>query len=131
MAALNEDQQPVSAPLRRLGASLLALGRIRLELFAIEVQEEKDRIASLLLWAVVAALLVGFGLVMAVLLITVALWDTHRLLALGLATLLLGGAALYALLQVRRLVGLPATLFQASIAELREDAATLRREPGP
>jgi len=94
LATLNEDQQPVSAPLRRLGASLLALGRIRLELFAIEVQEEKDRIASLLLWAVVAALLVGFGLVMAVLLITVALWDTHRLLALGLATLLLGGAAL-------------------------------------
>jgi uncharacterized membrane protein YqjE len=51
---------------------------------------------------VLAALLVGFGLLMAVLLITVALWDTHRLLALGLATLLLGGAALHALLQVRR-----------------------------
>lgn len=125
------DQQPVSAPLRRLGASLLALGRIRLELFAIEVQEEKDRVASLLLWAVLAALLVGFGLLMAVLLITVALWDTHRLLALALATVILVGAAVVAVLKVRRLVSLPATLFQASIAELREDGAALRREPGP
>lgn len=125
------DKEPVSAPLRRFGAAMLALARIRLELFAIEVQEEKDRIASLLLWAVLAALLAGFGLLMAVLLLTVALWETHRLLALGLATTVLVVAAVFAVIKVRRLVGLPATLFQASIAELREDGATLRREPGP
>ena len=59
---MSEDKEPVSAPLRRLGASLLTLGRIRLELFAIEAQEEKERVAGLLLWAVLAALLAGFGL---------------------------------------------------------------------
>jgi uncharacterized membrane protein YqjE len=48
---LGNDKEPVSGPLRRLGSSLLTLGRIRLELLAIEVQEEKDRIAGLLLWA--------------------------------------------------------------------------------
>ncbi|CAM3895977.1 phage holin family protein [Roseateles saccharophilus] len=124
-------EEPVSAPLRRLGASLLALSRIRLELLAIEAQEEKDRIASLLLWAVLAALLAGFGLLMAVLLVTVALWDEHRLLALGCATLVLVVAAVVAVRKVRSLVALPSTLFQASIAELREDADALRRPPGP
>ena len=86
---MSDDKEPVSAPLRRLGASMLTLGRIRLELFAIEAQEEKERITSLLLWAVLAALLAGFGLLMVILLITVALWDSHRLLALGGGTAVL------------------------------------------
>lgn len=128
---MSDDQEPVSAPLRRLGASLLTLGRIRLELFAIEAQEEKDRIASLLLWAVLAALLAGFGLLMGLVLVTVALWDSHRLLALGGGTLVLVAAAVVAVRKVRGLIDQPATLFQSSIGELRADADALRRKPGP
>jgi uncharacterized membrane protein YqjE len=128
---LSDTREPVSAPLRRLGISLLTLTRIRLELLAIEVQEEKERITSLLVWAVVAALLAGFGLLMMVLWITVALWDSHRLLAVGLAALLLLGAAIAAVLKVRRLLAQPSSLFSASISELREDANALKRQPGP
>jgi len=127
---LSDEREPVSAPLRRLAASLLTLGRIRLELFAIEAQEEKDRIASLLLWAVLAALLAGFGLLMGLLLVTVALWDSHRLLALGGGTAVLVLAAVVALHKVRQLIDQPATLLQASIGQLREDADALRRTPG-
>jgi uncharacterized membrane protein YqjE len=128
---LSDAQEPVSAPLRRLGASLLTLGRIRLELFAIEAQEEKERIAGLLLWAVFAALLAGFGLLLLVLLVTVALWDSHRLIALGGGTVALMAAAVFAVLKVRRLIDQPASLFQSSIGELRQDADALRRQPGP
>ena len=126
---MNDAKEPVSAPLRRLGTSLLTLGRIRLELLAIEVQEEKDRIAGLLLWAVLAALLAGFGLLMLLVLVIVALWDGHRLLALGGSTAVLIAAATLALLRLRGLVAQPSTLFQASIAELRQDADALRRRP--
>jgi uncharacterized membrane protein YqjE len=128
---LSDDTEPVSAPLRRLSASLLTLGRIRLELFAIEAQEEKDRIASLLLWAVLAALLAGFGLLMLLVLITVALWDSHRLLALGGGTVVLVAAAVVAVSKVKALIDQPASLFQASIGELKADADALRRSPGP
>jgi len=128
---LSDDKEPVSAPLRRLGSSLLTLGRIRLELFAIEAQEEKERIASLLLWAVLAALLAGFGLLMALVLVTVALWDSYRLLALGGGTVVLIAAAAVAVLKVKALLDQPASLFQASIGELRADAEALRRPPGP
>lgn len=110
---------------------MLTLTRIRFELLAIEAQEEKERIASLLIWAVVAALLAGFGLLMLVLWVTVALWDSYRLLAVGIAALLLLGAAIAAVLKVRRLLAQPASLFQASIGELRADADALRRKPGP
>ncbi|MBL8276326.1 MAG: phage holin family protein [Pelomonas sp.] len=128
---MSDDTEPVSAPLRRLGASLMTLGRIRLELFAIEAQEEKERIASLLLWAVLAALLAGFGLLMLILLVTVALWDSHRLLALGGGTVVLVAAAVVAVMKVKGLIDQPASLFQASIGELKADADALRRSPGP
>ena len=124
------DCEPVSAPLRRLGASLLTLGRIRLELLAIEVQEEKERIAQLVLWAVLAALLAGFAVLMLLVLAVVALWDHHPLLALGAASGVLLVAAGLAVRRLQALAKQPATLFQASLAELRADADTLqRREP--
>lgn len=126
---MSDAKEPVSAPLRRLGVSLLTLSRIRLELFAIEAQEEKERIASLLLWAVLAALLAGFGLLMGLVLITVAFWDDHRLLALGGGTVVLIAAAVVAVLKVKKLIDQPASLFQSSIGELRADADALRRRP--
>lgn len=128
---MSDDKDPISGPLRRLGASLMTLGRIRLELFAIEAQEEKERIASLLLWAVLAALLAGFGLLMLLVLVTVALWDTHRLLALAGGTFVLVALAGVAVLKVKALIDQPASLFQSSIGELRADAEALRRRPGP
>ena len=129
---MSDAKEPVSAPLRRLGVSLLTLGRIRLELFAIEAQEEKERIASLLLWAVLGALLAGFGLLMMLVLVTVALWDTsYRMVALGGGTVVLVGAAVFAVLKVKELIAQPASLFQSSIGELRADADALRRRAGP
>lgn len=129
---MTDTKEPVSAPLRRLGVSLLTLGRIRLELFAIEAQEEKERIAGLLLWAVLAALLAGFGLLMALVLVTVALWDSsYRLLALGGGTVVLVAAAVFAVLKVKGLIAQPASLFRSSIGELRADADALRRQAGP
>ena len=119
----------VSGPVRRLGASLLALGRIRLELLAIEVHEEKERVAALLLWSVLTALLAGFGAVFAAVFVTVALWDTHRLAALGVSTLLFAGLAVVGVVRLRRLVGGGSTLFSSSLAELREDSAALRQGP--
>ncbi|HEY9108935.1 MAG TPA: phage holin family protein [Roseateles sp.] len=126
---MSDTREPVSGPLRRLGVSLLTLGRIRLELLAIEAQEEKERIAGLALWAVLAALLAGFGLLMLLLFTVVALWDSYRLLAIAGAAVVLLGAAAGAVAKLKALLAQPTTLFQSSISELREDADALRRRP--
>jgi len=126
---LSDTREPVSGPLRRLGTSLLTLGRIRLELLAIEAQEEKERIAGLALWAVLAALLAGFGLLMLLLFVVVALWDSYRLLAIAGAAVVLLAAAAGAVAKLKALLAQPTTLFQSSISELREDADALRRRP--
>jgi uncharacterized membrane protein YqjE len=120
-----------SGPFKRLGASLLALGRIRLELLAIEVQEEKERVAEMLVWAVAAAFLGCFALVFVAMFITLVFWDSHRLAALGGCTLVFVALAVLGVLRLRRLVLAGSTLFQSSIAELREDSRGLGRPPAP
>jgi uncharacterized membrane protein YqjE len=128
---LTTRDQPVSGPLRRLGASLIALGRIRLELLTLELQEEKERLAAMLVWAVVAALMAAFALVFLAVFVTVALWDTHRLVALGVGTAAFVAVAAYAGSRLQRLLREPAAPLQASIAELRRDSEALRGSPGP
>jgi uncharacterized membrane protein YqjE len=108
---------------------LLALGRIRLELLALEIQEEKEHIASLLVWAVLTALTAGFAAVFVALFITVALWDSHRLAALGVAALLFVAIAMLGALRVKRLTTNHQAPFQSSIAELRQDGSALREAP--
>jgi uncharacterized membrane protein YqjE len=117
--------------LRRLAASALALGRIRAELLAIEVQEEKQRLAALLFWAVLAALAVGFALVFLAVTATVWWWDSHRLVVLGLASLGFVGLAAIGLVRLRALTAQSSTLFSSSLAELRADEAALRQRPEP
>lgn len=117
---------------KRLAASVIALGRVRLELLAIEVQEEKERIAAMLVWAVVTAFLGCFGLVFVALFVTLALWDSHRLLALGGFAALFVALALWGAMRLRQLMGLGSSLFQSTIAELREDSRALNEPPtGP
>ena len=129
MAEAAPRESSPSGVFRRLAASLLALGRIRLELLAIEVQEEKERIASMLVWAVVTAFLGCFALVFVALFVTLALWDSHRLLALGLFAALFVGLALMGVIRLQRLFGQGSSLLQSTIAELREDSRALRDPP--
>lgn len=127
--------QPSASPsgrIRRLAASFIALGRIRLELLALEVHEERERIAAMLLWAVVSAFLGCMALVFVALFITLLFWDTHRLLALGGFAALFVALALAGVLRLRQLVASGSSLFHSSIAELREDSRALNEPPaGP
>lgn len=116
----------LSASLKGLAGTVLTLLQVRLELLGVEAQEEVVRVVGLLLWGVAAALLLSLGLGFLAVFITVALWETHRLLALGVfATLFLtlGGIATWMAYQrVRR----ESTLFASSLAELRQDREQLR-----
>ncbi|MDE1951865.1 MAG: phage holin family protein [Betaproteobacteria bacterium] len=109
--------------------NLLTAAQTRLELLTVELQEEKLRLARLLFMTVLAALFLGFAAVFAALWITVALWDSHRLLALGLATGLFVTLGVAAATVAARTVAAGSRLFAASINELNKDRSALRREP--
>lgn len=115
-----------SSSLRGLASTVLELVQIRLELFSIEAQEEVLRVGALLVYGAVAVAFLSLGVVLLALLITVSLWDTHRLLALGIFTglfLVTGGVAAWL---ARERVRSGTYLFSASVEELRQDREGLR-----
>lgn len=118
-----------SGSLRARLDNLLAAAQTRLELLTVELQEEKLRLARLLFMTVLAALFLGFAAVFAALWITVALWDSHRLLALGLSTGLFVTLGVAAATVAARTVAAGSRLFAASINELNKDRSALGREP--
>lgn len=115
-----------AARLRGLLADLLELAQVRLELLAIEAREDIARLAMLAVQGVLAVLLLGFGLVFLAVFCTVLLWESERLLALGVFTaLFLGGGTVLALLAWRGLQR-GVRLFRSSADELRRDQERLR-----
>lgn len=116
------DAKPrLAGGLHGLLSTGLAVAQTRLELLAVEVQEEKHRLSALLFNSVLAALFIGFGVIALVLFATVALWDSHRLLALGVGTVVLLAAGLLTAATAARLVREGSRLFAASLAELARD----------
>ena len=121
------------APRPRLAESLhgivdagLQTAQTRLELLAVELQEEKLRLTGLALNTVVAGLLLGFGLVFLMVFLTVLFWEEHRLLALGISTAVCIGGGLIAASNAARAFRSGTKLFSASLAELARDRAALR-----
>lgn len=122
-----EAKPRLSGRLHSLLDGALGVGQSRLQLLGVEIEEEKLRIVSLLFNAILAAVLLGAALIFLVITLTVAWWDEHRLLALGLATaaLLAGG-----LLTASRAAGgvrQGSHMFAGSLAELKRDRDALRQ----
>ena len=114
--------------LRSSIAGALGLLQTRLELLATEFQEEKLRLGSLLGYAAAAFFFLGFGAMMLALFLTVLLWDSHRLLALGIFTALFLAIGIIAALAAARIGRQGSRLFAASIAELAQDREMNRPE---
>ena len=117
--------------LRSSIAGALGLLQTRLELLATEFQEEKLRLGSLLGYAAAAFVFLGFGAVMLALFLTVLLWDSRRLLALGIFTALFLAIGILAALAAARIGRQGSRLFAASIAELAQDREMIRPENEP
>lgn len=111
--------------LRGLVATGVALLQTRLELLSTELQEEKARLIGLLAYGAAALILLGVGIVFLAVFLTVLLWDSHRLLALGVFAALFLGAGSLALALAMRLARNGSRLFAASLAELAQDRAEL------
>lgn len=122
--------QRLSSSVKGLVSTVLEMAQLRLELFSIEAQEEVLRVGALLVYGAVAVAFLSLGVVLLALFITVALWDTYRLLPLGLFTGLFLGAGAIAAWLARARVRSGTRLFSASVEELRQDRESLRAAAG-
>jgi uncharacterized membrane protein YqjE len=114
--------------LRGLGANLLGTVHDRVELFTVELHEEKVRLIQLLLW--IGG--IGFAAVMALTFVTLTLvylfWDSARLAVLGGLAGFYLIALVAAALAFRRYLARQPRPFDATLQELREDRTCMRNE---
>ncbi len=107
--------------LKGFAATVIAIVHTRLDLLSTDLQEERERLVSVLILLFVALFCLGVGVVLLAILIAVAFWDSHRLVALaGLTgTFLVGGVVAFAF--ARHKFRTKPKLFAASLAELSKD----------
>lgn len=114
--------------LRRSGDSLLGLMQSRLELFAVELQEEKLRAINLFIWLSVALAFGMAGVLVMAAAAAIFLWQTAGYLGLiGLALLIFAGSA-GLLWWLRRRLQTGRTPFDTTVAEFNKDRAWLRKQ---
>lgn len=97
----------------------------RLELLGVELAEERARLLSLMAYGGAAFLCLAAGLIFLAVFLTVLLWDSNRLLALGVFSALFLGAGMASLVLAMSLARSGSKLFSASLAELRSDREAL------
>ena len=127
MSALR-DGSGLFDSLRAMLATLVALTHTRLELLSVELEQEVDRLAGTLLWAILGIFCAGLAVLMIALTIVIAFWDGHRLLAAALVALLFASLAIVASLVVRHRLRTRPRFLSATIGELERDARALERE---
>ena len=124
MSASDERKQGVWGSLRRILDTLLAAAQNRIELFAVELQEEKCRLVEAMLCAVAVAAFGMMTLTLVTFAVVVAFWENGRLAALlGLSVLYLGATAwAWYALQTRLKNG---TALSGTLDQLKKDRSCL------
>lgn len=113
------------AAARQVLASLIDIGRTRLELATVELEEERLRLARLWIGAVVTLFLLFVGIVMGSVWIVLASPQESRLAVLGALAAAFLVAAGVAAWRWRRLAASPSPLLQSTLRELRRDEESL------
>ena len=115
------------APVTRLSKALVNLVENRLELFLVEVQEERVRLVEALLLTVAGGVAALMTLVLITLTVVVIFWDSHRVLVLVLFSLAYATAAAVAFRKLRaRLNRWQA--FTSSLDQIKKDRAWLEKQ---
>lgn len=110
---------------KRLLSSLLNLVQTRLEIVATEFEEERARIKELVLYSVFALVFISLGVITLTVFVTLWLWESYGVHALGVIGAVLLGTGIAIALRARRNERARPRLFSTTLAELRKDHQTL------
>jgi uncharacterized membrane protein YqjE len=118
-------QQGLFASLKRLLATLLEIAQVRLGLVLNELDQQKLRLFDALLIAAASLVALGLGLVLLIAFVVSLFAEPHRPIVLGVLMLLFFGGSVWGLLLARSKLRAAGSSLEASLAELKRDAADL------
>jgi uncharacterized membrane protein YqjE len=107
-------------------ATLLSIARTRLELLTTELQEEVRETAKLLMWALIAAFAAMMALLLGSLTVVFVFWETHRVLASVLVTVMFVALAIGAVFTFVAKLRRKPPMLDATLSELAKDRDQLR-----
>lgn len=119
----------IFASVKNLTATIVAMGRTRLELLGNEIAVEKQRFLSVFLLSQVLVLCLILGVILLVALVALLFWDQRLLVIAGMAMFFFGLAG-FLYIKVQRLLHPPEPMFASSLAELQEDLRQLKAASG-
>ena len=117
---------PILESVGRLGSTLVDMVHTRLELAAVEVEEESQRMLGYLLFGLLSIILFGVAFLLLAFLVIVLFWDTHRIAAVGGMAALFAVAGAIVAMKVKAGFDNKPRLLEHTIAELRKDMAYAR-----
>jgi len=124
---MNETAPPqgLLASLKRLLSTLLEIAHVRLGLALNELDQQKLRLFDALLIAAASLVALALGLVLLIAFVVSLFAEPHRPIVLGVLMGLFVGGSLWGLLTARAQLRAAGRSLEASLAELRRDAADL------
>lgn len=116
----------ISDAVRRIGATVLDMLQTRLELAAVEIEEESRRLLGYFVLALLALILFGLAMLLVALAIILVFWDGYRIEAAVTLAALFGIAAGLIGLKLRADFSSRPRLLAATVGELNKDINFIR-----
>lgn len=113
---------------RRLLRTSLGLLATRLQILGTEVEEEQIRFSELVLLLAGIVFCFFTAVLLAVVLIVVLFWETHRLATLGVFTAVFFAAGIAGLAVLQRRRRRRSKLFSATLGEIAKDLERIREQ---
>lgn len=115
--------------LSELGANTVRLARQRIELAALDLEEEALRQGGLLVGAIATVLVATLALAAAAALVAVYFWDSARIAALAGITVFFTLAAVVMARKLQLALRAKPPFMAGTLAELERDASHLEQKP--
>lgn len=116
------------ASLGQLGARLVGMAHTRVQLLALELEEERRHFLAMLMLILLAAFCLGLAVILLTTLVIVAYWDQYRLHLLAGLAITYGVTGITAVMVTASKIRNKASPFASSLAELRKDGRQLGGE---
>ena len=127
-----ESQSPGSSgllgSLRGFADGLISSVHDRIELFSVELQEEKHRLIQTFIWAAAVVMLALLTVLFASFALVALFWETARVAVVSILLAVYLAGLIAAIVGLQRFLKRQPKPFQATMAELREDRSCMQTE---
>jgi uncharacterized membrane protein YqjE len=114
--------------LRSFAASLLSNAHNRVELFSLELQEEKFRLIQVFVWISATVFAAAMAVAFASITLVYLFWESARLAVLGGLTVFYVATLVVLLIAFRRYLKQQPRPFSATLGELQQDRTCIHPE---